>query len=160
MVCPSKREQARAALRLDPKQAEQLSEALELAEQLEPWIKAIRSAALKQLEAGGKVSGYKLVNRQARRRWTDEGELLELLKSSRKIKKSDYLKNDLISPAQLEKLCKRAGIDFSKFERVCESVSSGHTIAPASDKRRGVVVTSAGWELTDNLLKIMGGAGN
>jgi len=153
-VCPQKGQKARTALALisnaqitDSKQLIKkgeesiipvldLSEALKLAKQLEPWIKDVRSFAYDQLEAGADVPDWKLVPKKATRKWIDPDATAEYLK--RKLTAKVAMKSEVISPAQAEKAAKKMGVKLRMKDRT-SSKSSGTTLVPASDKREAVL---------------------
>ena len=108
---------------------------LQNADLLEDWIKDLRALAFGMLEKGVNVPGYKIVNKQARRKWTDESKakdaLLEL-----GLKESDVVETSVMSPAQAEKALKKR---FSELpEGLIKSESSGTTLAPLDDERPAV----------------------
>jgi len=151
-VCPQKGLKARTALALiDTKQLKakdtdivipvlELSEALKLAKQLEPWIKDVRSFAYEQLEAGADVPDWKLVPKKATRKWIDPNATAEYLK--RKLTAKVAMKSEVISPAQAEKAAKKLGVKLRMKDRT-NSKSSGTTLVPASDKREAVLSQKA-----------------
>jgi len=107
----------------------------ELAE-VETTIKAIRALVHSQLEEGVDITGFKLVPKRAQRSYVDEDEVRARVKKSRKIKREDAYKDSLLTPPQLEKMCKRLDLDFEGlFGDQVQKISSGTTLADASDKR-------------------------
>lgn len=150
-LCPAKTGSARAALRLDVEQTDQLAEALTLVGDIEDWAKAVRKMAHEQLELGTDVPGWKLVAKRATRKWTDESKVLGMVKKLRKIKVDEATTVKLATPAALEKLCKSHEVDFEKFTDYIESVSSGTTIAPESDKRPKALAQGSLEELSNAL---------
>lgn len=69
-TCPDKKAQAESALVLDPKDAKNAAAALELAEQLEPWLKQVRELTTNAAESGAVIPGWKLVEKNTQRRYT------------------------------------------------------------------------------------------
>lgn len=131
-TCPLKTQDASAALRMDAAHLTSLSEALALATQLEPWIKEVKKIAHEQLEQGATVEGWKLVDKRATRKWSDEAAALTLLTKLRRIKKSEYLTTPALkSVAQLEK----TKFDMSVVSDYITKSSTGTTLAPADDPR-------------------------
>lgn len=109
---------------------------LKNADLLEDWIKDLRGLALQLLEKNLPVPGYKLVQKQARRKWSNESKakaaLLEL-----GLKESVVVETSIMSPAQAEKALKKR---FSELpEGLVKSESSGTTMAPESDPRPAVL---------------------
>jgi hypothetical protein len=119
---------------LDP---EQLAKALTLADQLESFIGDARKLAQERLEKGMPVPGYKLVAKRATRQWADPAKAQGVLLSAG-LTLADITTTEFLSPAQTEKVCKKAKVAFPTDEVV--SVSSGNTIAPTSDPRPAVMV--------------------
>lgn len=129
-ICPEKTGEAHAAKLLSETLTGDLSKNLELALALEPWIKAVKSEAHQQAELGNKIDGYKLVNKRAIRKWTDEDAVREVLRKKRSVKIAQYISTTLISPTQLEKL-----IDLSCVGDYIEQTSSGTTLVAEDDTR-------------------------
>ena len=132
--CEERKALAQSALMIDPKIAGTLSEALDLANQIDTWIKEVYEHAHNLMKSGARVPGYKLVQKRATSKWIDaekaEAEL------SAKFSQKIY-KKTLISPAQAAKLANSEGEDIS---HLIEKTSSGTTVAPESDKRKAVQV--------------------
>jgi hypothetical protein len=112
-----------------------LGRALQNADLLEEWIKDLRALAFGMLEKNVAVPGYKLVNKQARRKWTDEQEARKALLSLG-LNESVVVETSIMSPAQAEKALKKR---FSELpEDLIKSESSGTTLAPEDDPRPAV----------------------
>lgn len=111
-----------------------LAQALTLADKLEDFIADARALAQARLEKGMPVPGWKLVPKRAVRQWADEGKAAAALQA---LGVEPY-KQELLSPAQAEKVTKKAGVPFPTEQVV--AVSSGNTIAAESDPRPAVVV--------------------
>jgi len=139
-TCPSKRSQVEHALDQDPRSTAidpiQFGEMLQQAEQVEDWAKSVRAAAYSALEQGKPIKGYKLVQRQRRRYWTDEERAVEALLTAGI--NDAFEKRKLISPAQAEKKVKSVGGNPKDLAELIEARSAGLTIAPADDKRPAV----------------------
>jgi len=133
---------------------EDLAVCMELAEQLEPWIRTVKKTAHEQLEAGATIEGYKLVASQARRAWADEDSVLNVLKRMRKLSRDKYMNSKLVSVAQLEKICKHEGVDFDRFTDYYTMVSKGTAVVPESDPRQGIRRTE-GRDVPERLAKLM-----
>ena len=105
------------------------------ADLLEDWIKDLRALAFAMLEKGVAVPGYKLVNKQARRKWADDSKAKDALLSLG-LKESVVVETSIMSPAQAEKALKKR---FSELpEDLIKSESSGTTLAPEDDPRPAV----------------------
>jgi hypothetical protein len=141
-VCPAQATAAKAINALKKEHLNDLEIALELVESLEPWIGNVKKLAHDQLMRGDKIKGYKVVPKRATRKWVeDRTELASTLRGDKKLKKADYtIEPDILSPTQLEKLCKAKGLAFHKFEKYITTKSSGLTVVPESDRRTGVEI--------------------
>ncbi len=112
-----------------------LGRALQNADLLEDWIKDLRALAFGMLEKGAEVPGYKIVQKQARRKWTDDEEARRVLLEMG-LKESVVVETSIMSPAQAEKALKKR---FSELpEDLIKSESSGTTLAPVDDPRPAV----------------------
>lgn len=112
-----------------------LGKYLKNADLLEDWIKDLRALAFGMLEKNVPVPGYKLVQKQARRKWTDDSKAKEALLSLG-LKESVVVETSIMSPAQAEKALKKR---FSELpEDLIKSESSGTTLAPEEDPRPAV----------------------
>jgi len=129
--------------------AEQIATKLQQADMLEDYIKNVRALAFQMLESGHPVPGYKLVAKQSRRQWVDTAKI-EAWVDAKGIKDA-YEPVTIKSPAQLEKVLKKAKIDFPADMVV--SVSSGDTLAPESDPRPAVL--QIGKQLSQALGKLV-----
>lgn len=145
VICPVKTGQARAATMLDPKSEDVkvLAQALELADTVIEWANAVKKFAHEQAELGTKIDGYKLVAKRATRKWTDEEEVLDIVRKAKKLKLEEATTIKLLSPAQLEKVMKKKDLDFDKYASYIESVSTGTTLTTADDKRPEVFNSTA-----------------
>jgi hypothetical protein len=112
-----------------------LGQYLKNADLLEGWIKDLRALAFGLLEKNVPVPGYKLVSKQARRKWTNEQSAKDALLSLG-LKESVVVETSIMSPAQAEKARKKR---FSELpEGLIKSESSGTTLAPVEDDRPAV----------------------
>jgi hypothetical protein len=112
-----------------------LAQHLHTADLLEGWIKDLRALAFGLLEQGATVPGFKLVQKQARRKWTDESAAKQALLLLG-LKESVVVETSIMSPAQAEKALKKR---FSELpEDLIKSESSGTTLAPINDDRPAV----------------------
>ena len=128
--------------------SEQLSHYLQQADMLEDWISDLRKLAFDMLENDVKVPGYKLVAKRGTRQWVDEDKAASAL--SQVLASDDVYTKKLVSPAQAEKLLKKAKQELPA--ELVVSVSSGSTLAPESDPRPAVL--NIGKQLTDALSKL------
>jgi Protein of unknown function (DUF2800) len=121
-------EQLQAAIAALPIQS--VVAALEKAPILELWIKAARDRIYNELSAGRSVPGYKLVAKKPRRQWNSVEEL-ERWAAASGLTDVDLYTMELKSPAQLEDVIGKKNLP----EALYTLVSSGATIAPATDSR-------------------------
>jgi hypothetical protein len=149
-ICPQMTGAADRALKTQlaalPK--EQISVQLQQADMLEDYIKNVRSLAFQLLENGHPVPGYKLVAKRGTRQWVEEAKI-EAWVDANKIEDA-YEPVKIKSPAQLEKVLKKAKIEFPA--EMVVSVSSGDTLASDSDPRPAVL--QIGRQLTAALNKL------
>ena len=136
-ICPAmngdiERETQRVIKLLTP---DELGACLTRADTLEAYIADLRALAFKALENGGKVDGYKLVAKRVARQWINDGAVLELYGVAA------YKPNELLSPAQLEKVLKTRKETLP--DGLTTAVSSGNTLAPESDPRPEVLIIGA-----------------
>lgn len=115
-----------------------LAAALDSIPLVETRIKALREFAYAEAEIGKTIPGYKLVQKVAHRSWKSEGDVIEW---AQKNAIECYAPRELLSPAQIEITLKAAaprgkkkdaGIVLAPFT---QKISSGLTLAPASDSR-------------------------
>jgi hypothetical protein len=112
-----------------------LAKHLHTADLLEDWIKDLRALAFGLLEKGATVPGYKIVQKQARRKWANESKAKAALLDMG-LKESVVVEASIMSPAQAEKALKKR---FSELpEDLIKSESSGTTLAPVDDPRPAV----------------------
>ena len=137
-VCPAKTGLVQVAQRLPKESTElrKLTEALGIVDEMEDWCAAVRKVAHEQAEAGVPIKGFKLVNKRATRKWEDEDAAMKKFKNARGIVAEDYLDMKLKSAPQMEKVCKRKGVDFKKYESMITLHSSGTTLVKSTDKRQ------------------------
>ena len=117
------------------------------ADLLEDWIKDLRALAMTMMEAGAKVPGYKLVAKRSVRKWLDESKAADALVALG----VDPMKQELVSPAQAEKLLKP--LKQALPDDLVAAMSSGTTFAPESDPRPEVL--QIGQQLTAALSKLV-----
>ena len=125
----------------------ELTVVLDNADLLTDWIKSVHAHALAMLQRGAAVPGYKAVPKRAMRKWIDENHVLDRM---RQLGLQDYevQVTKLLSPAQMEKVLKRAGMDGMPDE-LWEKKSSGYNLAPDSDPRPAMLL-GPGTEFIDH----------
>jgi len=137
VVCPVKTGAARQALMIKPKSedAAVLASALGMADEVIEWAKSVQSFAHEQAEQGLRIDGYKLVDKRAMRKWTEESTVLEMVRRAKKVTLDEATDVKLKTAPQLEKLFKKKGLDFKKYDAYISMVSSGTTLVSDTDKR-------------------------
>ncbi len=116
---------------------EQLRRALLASMLLEPWLKELHAYATEYLQTGHAIPGWKLVQKQARRKWGMDDFITIPALESLGLKLDDLLeKPTLRSPAQVEKLLPSAR--RSEIARLVVKESSGVTLAPEADARPAI----------------------
>lgn len=103
---------------------------------MQEWLKSVSVYALHCLEHGQEIPGFKLVEKRANRKWTDEAaaqETLELVVNN----PDDLIEKSFISPAKAEKLIGgKKGKDF--VNSLVTIPQTGHTLAPDHDPREPI----------------------
>lgn len=140
-TCPARHAEARAAARdvfadnvpppVETLTPEQVARIIELTPRVEDWLKAIHDLAVRKLERGEAVPGYKLVEKTGNRKWRDETATRDTL-SLYGIDPNTAPK--LISPAEAERRISAASVKLSVGSMV-ERPVTGQALVPESDKR-------------------------
>jgi hypothetical protein len=104
------------------------------------WEEEAEQRLLHELEHGWQGELFKLVGKRAIRKWSNEADVVALLKKKR-IAAKDYMKPaELRSPANMEE---EGFLTKGEVKELANPVSSGHTIAPMSDKRPAILPIGA-----------------
>ena len=111
---------------------------------LQGWIDDLNALVQTKIEKGYKIPGWKMVAKRGTRKWADPKAAPDALKALG----IDPIKQELVSPAQAEKLLKK-----NLPDGLTVSVSSGNTLAPESDPRPAVLKIGA--QLTAALGKLV-----
>lgn len=120
-----------AATAYDPKT---LSEVLNKLPLLSGWIDSVKEFAYSEMCAGRPIPGWKLVAKRANRSWISETKAMDTLRTV--LEEEEMLEVKFKSPAQIEKTL---GTKNKKLlEPLVQSISTGTTIAPETDKREAV----------------------
>jgi Protein of unknown function (DUF2800) len=109
----------------------QISELLDKADVIETWLKAVRAYAQELIEAGDHVPGWKLVPKRGTRKWKDERIVKQRFASEGL---QDFIVEELVSPAQAERLAKKQGVQLDLFDLIT-SESSGVNLTRETDKQ-------------------------
>lgn len=133
ITCPEIRSKARQIVSgLGELQPDAIGEWLTICrDALEPFIKSMESLALRQMEAGIDIPGWKLVLKRPVSRWGDEDETLAWCKTKR-IPINECAPRTLLSPTQLGVLLKPRNLKVP--DELVTRESSGPKIAPVSSK--------------------------
>lgn len=119
---------------------------------VEAWCKAIRAETERRLFAGQKVDGFKLVEgKRGHRKWRSETEVEDLFKTFR-MRQDEMYDLSLISPTKAEKVFKQNPKRWAKVTDLITQNEGKPSVAPATDKRPEMVVTSIAEEF-GNLVK-------
>jgi hypothetical protein len=151
-VCPQMTGAVERALVTQLKEidAATLGRYLANADVLEGWITDLRGLALQLLEKDLPVPGYKLVAKRGTRQWVDEGKAALAL-AELGVPRAELLKpEELLSPAQMEKVLKKRKMALP--DDLVVSVSSGTTLASEEDPRPAVL--QIGQQLSAALSKL------
>jgi hypothetical protein len=138
-ICPKMTGAVDRALQVQLKEidVDTLGRYLKNADLLEDWIKDLRGLALQLLEKDLPVPGYKLVAKRGTRQWANETKALETLHDLG-VPRAELLKpEELLSPAQAEKVLKKRKMALP--DDLVVSVSSGTTLASEDDPRPAVL---------------------
>lgn len=146
--CPELRREAQQAAVVDfedydvrlpdtPSDNDHLSRVLKWAPIVDAFIKACEGAALRELQHGRSVAGFKLVRKKTNRAFSvDEAEVVKTMVIDGGVKKADcYGEPKLKSPAQMERLGKAAKAAVAK---ITFKPQGGITLAPENDPRPAV----------------------
>jgi hypothetical protein len=118
---------------------EEIAEVLENADVIETWLTAVRGLAYTAIADGRDIPGWKLVPKRAVRKWKDARLVKQRLASEGL---TGFLTEDLVTPAQAEKLAKKQGIQLDLFDLI-DAESSGMKLARETDSREAATRTAA-----------------
>lgn len=135
-LCPALKEKAlvASAIPADLMTNKELGEALEEAESVEIWLKALKDYSLQQALAGEKIPGWKIVEGRSLRTIKDQqGAVKELLNAGFEFE--DFMKpQELKTITDLEKLLTKKAFQAILGQYVVKPTGKP-TLAPQSDKR-------------------------
>lgn len=115
-----------------------LAEAMEIADDVEAWAKAVASMTQEYIDNGGKVAGWKTVDkRSSGRDWHPEltEDQIKQRLSYRGLKIDEYAPRKLVTPPAAEKLLKKVGKELPE-DTFIKKPSSGTTLAREEDNRQ------------------------
>jgi hypothetical protein len=110
-----------------------LAEALTAIDLIEEWIAAVRAHAHVIAAGPEGLPGWKLVDKQGRRRWIDEKQVERELRYVWGLDDADMFERSLKSPAQIEKFLLPDVRKNPDFTALCPSISSGKTLVRADN---------------------------
>lgn len=99
----------------------EIARILDDADVIETWLKAVREYARELIDAGEDVPGWTLKAKRGTRKWKDERIVMQRLASEGL---EGFITEGLATPAQVEKLAKKQGVQLDLFDLVV-SESSG-----------------------------------
>lgn len=111
--------------------------AIEAVKLIKAWVVGLEQERQREMEAGIKYEGLKLVRKVTRRKWEDPKAAERTLKAA--LKQKAYSKK-LLSPAQAEKALKQADLfQLETFNQLIDHPLGDLVVAPADDTRRAVI---------------------
>ena len=124
---------------IDPadRTARELADILDEADVIETWLDAVRDRAFATLEGGGTVPGWKLTPKRGVRKWGDERIAKQRLASEGL---SDFIVEQLASPAQVERLARKQRVDVNLSDL---TVSESSGLKLTRDAERGTATAPA-----------------
>ena len=149
--CPTTRTHAVTSKMLDSASHNELVAGMAEVEAVEAWCASIKEEAYLQMTKGVPVPGWKIVDKQASRKWIDEDGAIAALTKKCVAKKLYCPAKILTAPQTLDMLHKnKIKLDLTPF---IKSTSSGTTLAPDSDKRDAVLASDVPDTLADLMSK-------
>jgi hypothetical protein len=146
-TCKEKSGEAVLALTMDPDKVESLVDALALVDKVKAWAKQVEKTAHDQLELGNAITGWKLVQKRATRKWDEPSEAEQFVRQhylkGRSLKVSEFTEQKFLSAPALEKVFKAKGLDFGMLSAHIGKTSTGNTLAREDDPREGIMSANA-----------------
>lgn len=143
--CELKRSLAMASNLLSLREQEDIQAAADVVEEIQSWVSSVKEEMYWHLSRGVPISGWKVVNKKAHRKWVDAAATDRALS---KLAKKDKYKTELLSPAQMEKVLKKKKINFD-VSKYTTTKSSGTTLAIETDPRDAVIASDVQGHLAD-----------
>ena len=113
----------------------ELPRLLDMAAEAEDWAKAVNALGHQAASEGSTIPGWKLVQKRATRKWTNEKDAEKALRGPGfRLKVSQICERRLKTPAKVAKLISKA-----LPADVVNSSSSGTTLAKENDKRPAII---------------------
>ena len=117
----------------------ELAKILNDADVIEAWLKNVREYAMQLLQEEKTIPGWKLVAKRGIRKWKDERMVKQRLASEGL---TGFLKEELLTPAQVEKLAKKQAVQLDLFDLITTE-SSGVKIARETEGTASATVSAA-----------------
>lgn len=115
---------------------EQLAQIMDRAGEFSGWLEAVEKEALRLLEQGQDVPGYKLVRARTRERYKDEAKVVGWLQYH-ELHAALHAPSPR-TPNQIRQLIKESKRLLSAFEQYVERPEGRPVVAPVSDKREAI----------------------
>ena len=109
---------------------------LEQSKFIKNWIEAVESTALSRMERGEHIPGFKLIETEARWKWSPDFDIEKELYEKVKLKKKDILKTTVKTPKQI--LGVAPAIKYPLIEKLIIKPRGGLKIVPDDDKRMSI----------------------
>ena len=123
---------------LDTLSTDEIAALLPEVGRISDWCGAVKAYAANQLEEGGEIPGYKLVEgRAGNRAWKDEDAVVKALKRM-KFKVGEIYTKKLLTPAAADKLLTKK--QQEKISDLIDKPKGKPTLAKADDKRPAITV--------------------
>lgn len=124
---------------LEARPADVLARHMAAVDKIEGWCKAVRAETDARLHRGDAVPGWKIVSgKKGNRKWVDEAQAEEVLKSSR-LKVDEIYDRNVISPPKAEKLLKERPRTWNKLAALITQSEGSEHVAPEDDPREAIV---------------------
>jgi hypothetical protein len=107
----------------------ELAKILNDADVIEAWLKNVRDYALRILQDGKPIPGWKVAPKKGTRKWKDERMVKQRLASEGL---TGFMEEKLSSPTQIDKLAKKQGVQLDLFDLITTE-SSGVKIVRETD---------------------------
>jgi uncharacterized protein YggL (DUF469 family) len=120
-----------------PDEISELKRIFDMKKVLKRFMDEVENTLKSEISSGNEVEGLKVVESIGNREWSDEKAVIEALKA-RGLKKAAYIKESLLSPAQLEKII----ADKDLISDMTIRKVRGLTLVPSSDKRPNATTTA------------------
>jgi len=122
-----------------PDDSEDLAERYEKVKLVQMWCKAVLAAGFNELDRGGDLPGYKLIEgRRGDKKWKDKRRAVKALTSMR-LRKDQMYESALKSPTKIFKLLSAPRIEKLKRAELIEQSPGKPTVAKADDPREQIL---------------------